>query len=335
MEKKNERGEASTRGEHKPHDRRAFLKALAVVLAGSLAPADALEIPPSPREVAPGIWFLEGVASKGDCNNAVIEMHDFLIVVDAGYPERAHDLMRIVPRLSHKPVRWVFDTHAHRDHAYGNIVWTKAGATTLAYKGVVDDMNRWEPSRWQTTMQIRPDVRATGQTDVQRPQRTFAGSRFTIRDIGPQGRVVEFLHFGWGHTPGDGFVWLPKERLLCTGDAAVNGPRNKLLDASLANWANVLDKALALQPKHVLPGHGEMGGPEILIGQRNFLLELLAAVRAQAARGMKPDAMLIQLSGQAARWVPANATAWRQDIETAYLEITSGKPAGANPHEWR
>lgn len=316
-------------------NRRVFSKMLAMVLVGSAAHVNALEIAPPPREVAPGVWFLEGVAAKGDCNNAVIEMRDSLIVVDAGYPERAHDVMRMIPQLSRKPVRWVFDTHAHRDHAYGNIVWTRAGATTLAYQGVVENMNRWEPARWLETMKLRPDVRATGENNVQRPERTFSGSKFTIRDPGPHGRVVEFLHLGWGHTPGDGVVWLPKERVLCTGDAAVNGPRNKLLDAWIANWAKVMDKALALHPQNVIPGHGAMGGAEILVGQRDFLLELMSAVRKQAARGLKPDAMHIQLTGQAAHWEPANPAAWRQDIETAYLENTSGKPAGANPHVWK
>ncbi|HEX8712328.1 MAG TPA: MBL fold metallo-hydrolase [Terracidiphilus sp.] len=316
-------------------NRRVFLQTLAIALAASVVPAAAEETAPPPKEVAPGVWFLEGVASKGDCNNAVIEMRNSLIVVDAGYPQRAKDVMRIIPQLSRKPVRWVFDTHAHRDHAYGNALWTRAGATTLAYKGVVDDMNRWEPARWQATMEIRPDVRATGEKNVQRPERTFSGPRFTIRDPGANGRVVEFLHLGWGHTLGDGFVWLPKERVLCTGDAAVNGPRNKLMDAWIANWAKALDQAQALQPKFVLPGHGEMGGAEILVGQRKFLFDLLAAVRRQTAQGLKPDAMQIQITGPAAHWQPANAAAWRQDIETAYLEITSGKPAGANPHVWK
>jgi cyclase len=316
-------------------NRRFFLRALGIGVAGLAVRANAVETAPPPKQVAPGVWFLEGVASRGDCNNAVIEMRDYLIVVDAGYPQRAQDVMRIVPQLSPKPVRWVFDTHAHRDHAYGNIIWTRAGATTLAYRGVVDDMNRWEPARWLVTMKIRPDVRATGELNVQRPEDTFSGDRFTVSDPGPNGRVVEFLHLGWGHTPGDSFVWLPKERVLCTGDAAVNGPRNKLLDAWIANWAKVLDKALTLQPKYVFPGHGAMGGPEILVGQRDFLLELMAAVRRQAAQGLKPDAMPIQLTGQAAHWEPPDPSAWRQDIETAYLEISSGKPAGANPHVWK
>ena len=310
------------------------MTALAFAFADSMTHAQTIE-PALPRQVAPGVWFLEGVASKGDCNNAVIEMNDYLIVVDAGFPSRAHDVMQIIPKLSPKPVRWVFDTHAHRDHAYGNSLWTKAGATTLAYKGVVDEMNRWEPGRWLETMKTRPDVSATGELDVQRPEKTFSGLRFTMRDPGSNGRVVEFLHLGWAHTPGDGFAWLPKERVLCTGDAAVNGPRNKLADASIASWARVMDRALALQPQYVLPGHGGMGGPEILTGQRDFLLELMATVKEQAARGLKPDAMHIQLNGPAASWEPTKAESWQQDIDTVYLEISSGKPAGANPHVWK
>jgi glyoxylase-like metal-dependent hydrolase (beta-lactamase superfamily II) len=61
-------------------------------------------------------------------------------------------------------------------------------------------------------------------------------------------------------------VWLPAERILATGDAAVNGPRNKLLDAYIENWPKCLEKAIALKPEHVLPGHGDAGGIEILTG---------------------------------------------------------------------
>ena len=75
---------------------------------------------------------------------------------------------------------------------------------------------------------------------------------------------------GLGHTPADGYVWLPKERVLCTGDAAVNGPRNKLWDANLANWPRALEKAIDSQPLFVLPGHGDAGGARFLKGNGSF-----------------------------------------------------------------
>ena len=257
--------------------------------------------PVPPREIAPGVWFLLGDASKGYSNTAVIEMNDYLIVVDANYPARARELMVELKQLSPKPVRYVFDTHAHGDHSYGNSIWTAAGATTLAYYKVVAEMDRYEPARWQAAEAKREDVRDLHQDDVQHPQMTFRKSPFILKDAT---REVDFLYLGWGHTQGDGYVWLPKERVLCTGDAAVNGPRNKLWDANMANWPRVLSKAMLLQPLFVLPGHGDAGGIEILFGQRQFLLDLYSAVMKQAREGKTPTEMSIQLPSGDRNWIP-------------------------------
>jgi cyclase len=282
--------------------------------------------------VVPGVWFLTG-DTNGYSNTVVIEMRDWLVVVDANYPGRAKELLEIVKGLSGKPVRYVFDTHAHGDHSYGNSVWTKAGATTVAFAGVTQEMDRWEPTRWRNALPKRPDLQATGETDVERPQMSIAGDKLVLND---GVREVDFLFLGWGHTPGDGYVWLPKERVLATGDAAVNGARNKLLDAYIANWPKALEKAIALGPEHVLPGHGDAGGIEILEGQRRFLIDLYAAVEAQVRAGKTPATMQIKLPGADDHWLPDSRPDLRQqDIETVYLEITKKAPAGSVPHEWK
>jgi cyclase len=305
--------------------------ALLAALLFSTATLHAESGPPQP--IAPGVWFTVGDSSKGYSNTVLIEMRDYLIVVDANYPGRAHELLALAKTLSPKPVRYVFDTHHHGDHAYGNSVWTAAGATTMAFQGVTDQMNRWEPARWQAALPKRPDLQATGDTDVQRPQMSIAGDKLILSD---RTREVDFLSFGWGHTPGDGYVWLPAERILATGDAAVNGPRNKLLDAWIANWPKALDRAVALKPLHVLPGHGDAGGIEILTGQQRFLADLYAAVKVQADAGKTPATMHIELPEPDNWWFPSTRPDLRQqDIETVFLELTAHAPAGSVPHEWK
>jgi glyoxylase-like metal-dependent hydrolase (beta-lactamase superfamily II) len=202
----------------------------------------------------------------------------------------------------------------------------------MAFRGVVNEMNRWEPERWQAAMAKRDDVRETGEQDVQRPQKILDGDSFVLKDAS---REIRFLFLGWGHTPGDGYVWLPKERVLCTGDGAVNGPRNKLLDANIANWPNVLDKAMALRPLHVLPGHGDAGGAEILSGQAKFLRDLYHEVKLQTDAGKTPAEMQIKLPDEDSNWVPNRPNGLQQDIETVYLELTSHVPAGSVPHVWK
>jgi cyclase len=91
---------------------------------------------------------------------------------------------------------------------------------------------------------------------------------------------VELLHLGVAHTRGDGFAWLPRERILFTGDACVNGPYNSVGDASIADWVRTLAAAEALKPRVVCPGHGLMAGPELLGRQRAFFELLQAEARA-------------------------------------------------------
>jgi glyoxylase-like metal-dependent hydrolase (beta-lactamase superfamily II) len=265
----------------------------------------------------------------GYSNTAVIEMQDYLIVVDANYPARARELMVEVKELSPKPVRYVFDTHAHGDHSYGNSLWTATGATTLAYYKIVAEMDRYEPTRWQAAEAKREDVREMHQVNVQRPLKTFRKSPFVLKDAT---REVDFLFLGWGHTPADGYVWLPKERVLCAGDAAVNGPRNKLWDANLANWPRALSKAIKLRPLYVLPGHGDAGGIEILEGQRQFLIDLYSAVKEQVDAGKTFGEIHVELPERDRNWVPKDM-AW--DIEANYTEITHHMPAGAVEHVWK
>ena len=94
-------------------------------------------IPGGVKQIAPGIWFREGeISDKGHCNNIWIEMKDYLIVVDANFPSGAEACLADIKKTTGKPIRYVFDTHHHGDHMYGNPIWTRLGATTLAHVGV-------------------------------------------------------------------------------------------------------------------------------------------------------------------------------------------------------
>jgi len=68
--------------------------------------------PGSVRIVVPGVWFLEGDTDQGHCNNVVIEMKDYLIVVDANYPGGARAAMAGVQQGGIPPLR--LGAHARR-----------------------------------------------------------------------------------------------------------------------------------------------------------------------------------------------------------------------------
>lgn len=290
------------------------------------------------KQVVPGVWFREGdLQNLEHCNNIIIEMKDYLIVVDANFPSGARLTLEAAKRLSGKPIKYVFDTHHHGDHAYGNPIWTQAGATTFAYKGVTEEMKRYEPKRWQEAAKERKDVAELNLSTAEPPQQTFDKSPFVLRDAT---REVRFYYFGWAHTRGDGFVYLPKERVLCTGDAVVNGPYNSTTDSNLGNWPTVLREAQKLGVEHVLPGHGPSGGEEILEGQLQFLIALRQGVLNAVTQGKKMQD-IVRMDGTKAVWtsiqLPDSVKNWVGpylpfQVKNAYEEITQHKPHGDLPH---
>jgi cyclase len=297
----------------------ASLAAVALFVARSDAAPETI------RLIAPGVWFREGDMEQGHCNNVIIEMKDYLVVIDANYPSGARGAMADCKRLSPKPVKYVFDTHHHGDHIYGNAVWTQAGATTIAFPGVAAEMKRLEPARWLAAVKSRPDVAELHRDTPEPPQQDISQPQFVLND---GQRKIEFLHFGWAHTRGDGFAYLPKEEVLCTGDAVVNGPHNATMDANIGNWPTVLRAAEKLKVKFVLPGHGVPGGRELITGQEQFMVELYKAVKAGVDQGKPVEDLQasVSLPVSVSNWV--SEASLKRQIKDAYDEIKQGKPRG-------
>jgi cyclase len=295
---------------------------------------DVRATPGDVKVIAPGVWFREGeIKDKGHCNNIWIEMKDYVIVVDANFPSGAQACVLDIKKTTQKPVKYVFDTHHHGDHAYGNPVWTRLGAITLAHVGVAEEMKRYEPQRWQESAKARQDVADLKLSSPEPPRQTFAGDKFVLDD---GTRKVEFHFFGWAHTRGDGFVYLPKEKILCTGDAVANGPYNYLADGNSANWPAVIAKAQRLDVTTVLPGHGPPGGKEVLSGQVQYLTELRKAVGDAVKAGRKLDDVVVKQGNRAETTIklPQSVKNWVDpqglpaQVEVVYKEITTGKPHG-------
>ena len=291
-------------------------------------------IPGDVKLIAPGVWFREGdLKEKGHCNNIWIEMKDYVVVVDANFPSGAQACLIDIKKTTQKPVKYVFDTHHHGDHAYGNPVWTRLGAITLAHAGVAAEMKRYEPQRWQETAKSRKDVGDLNLPTAEPPKQTFSEDKFVLDD---GTRKVEFHFLGWAHTRGDGFVYLPRERILCTGDAVANGPYNYMGDGNSANWPTVIEKARRFDVTTVLPGHGPPAGKEVLSGQARFFIELRKAVGDAIKAGRRLEDLVvkdgnrssttIKLPETVSNWVDTSALP--AHVEVVYKEISMGKPHG-------
>lgn len=240
------------------------------------------------EQVAPDVYFHEGdIKGSGHCNNGWIVFEDYVLVVDGNFPSGAQEIIPKIKAVTDKPIRFAFDTHHHGDHAYGNQVWVDNGAVPVAHAGVIAELKKYEtgyyggqPGRWEDAAKSRKDVAAS---KLKPP--TLLYNKDLIFDDGRQ--RVELLYFGVAHTHGDGFAWLPKERILFTGDACVNGPYNYMADGDSAQWVKTLAAAKKLGAQTICPGHGPVGTGRVLEDQQKYLVELRKQVKKYAGR--KPE----------------------------------------------
>jgi glyoxylase-like metal-dependent hydrolase (beta-lactamase superfamily II) len=302
--------------------------------------------------VAPDVYFHEGdIADSADavCNNGWIMFEDYVLVIDANFPAGAKLIINKIRALTDKPIRFAFDTHHHGDHAYGNQIYVENGGVPVAHTGVVEEMKRYEtgyyghePGRWESAMKERPDLKATR---LKPPSVLF--SKDLIFDDGKH--RAELMHLGVAHTHGDAVAWLPKERILFTGDMCVNGPYNFVGDGDVGKWVATLDAAKKLGANVVCTGHGPRSTASVLDDQQAFFRVLREQVGTemtkipldQAKAKIESIRATLKSNPQTARYVSdvtaGSADGFPSQVAKVYEELTGNKLAwrGQGPHDAR
>src|SRR5262249_2622900 len=132
------------------------------------------------------------------------------------------------------------------------------------------------------------------------------------------------------HTAGDAFLYLPKHRILCTGDACVNGAFNYTGHSDTASWIRVMERAKQLDVKLILPGHGAPAGKDLLDRQRRYFVELGEQVRQgiEAGKAFADITFAIDIPWYK-EWTGVEARSRKENVEHVYGELT-GRVAPAD-----
>ncbi|MFB7246691.1 MBL fold metallo-hydrolase [Streptomyces populi] len=203
------------------------------------------------------------------------------VLVDTAATEaRARRLRHVVDDLSPTPVDILVNTHSHGDHTFGNHLFERA--TVVAHRRAAAEM----AEHGLALTALWPDVR-WGHVEAGAPEVVF-DDRMTLPASGFR---IELIHLGPGHTAGDAVVWLADQRVLFTGDLVFSGATPFTLMGSVSGSLRVLDRLRALEPRVVVPGHGPVGGPELLDADADYLRWVRGLARQGLAEGLTPLAL--------------------------------------------
>ncbi len=254
-----------------------------------------MAMPPSPgslpahqfEKVAEGVYYSTATGSTTIGSNSVVIVNDQdVMVVDPGItPAAATSFIADVKTLTNKPIKYVVDTHYHYDHAFGNQVFgpdvtiighdttrrrlTGPGSMkerTYLTNGTAAIANRFTLLKRQIAEAPDAQQRAVLERQLAIHQQ-YADEQAKIRPTPPNAtlsrdmtlvrgtREIQVRFFGRAHTDGDIVVFLPKERMIATGDM-ITSALSYTGDAFIEEWPATLEGVLSLDFDTVLPGHG-------------------------------------------------------------------------------
>lgn len=224
------------------------------------------------REVADGVWVIpDSDHTPLVPNVGIITGSRATLVIDTGLgADNARAVLEQARRLSDRRRIFLTHTHCHPEHGFGanvlagevTIVYNDAQWNELEEKGSVllrlfrDGMPVLAPMLEGVEF-VRPDVGYTGSLNL---------------DLG-DGRIVEFREFGGAHSRGDQAILVRSSKsVLFTGDLVEEGYFGILGDheSHVVPWIDRLHRLEQLGPELVVPGHGRMGGPELIVEYREY-----------------------------------------------------------------
>jgi len=275
--------------------------------------------PPKVEDLGGGIFAYVQLDGSWGLNNAgFLVGRDGVTVIDTCFTERRTRLfLDTIRRVTTLPLRTLVNTHHHGDHTHGNYLLLPA-ATIIGHE------------------LCRQEVIATGHAAAA----LFRGVDWGKIEIAPpfvtlQERLslyvddleVELIYMGPAHTTNDIIAWIPRRKVLFTGDMIFNQGTPFAAMGSIAGWLGALETLRAMGPDTIVPGHGPLCGPEVIDEVGDYLRFVQEAARKGRETGLTPLQTAQQTDlGRFGDWLDAERLV--ANLHRAYSEL-HGEPRGA------
>ena len=273
------------------------------------------------EKVVEGVYYATATGSMTIGSNGVVIVNDDdVMLVDPGISAAAATtFLTDVKTLTNKPVKYVVDTHYHYDHAFGNQVFGPDvtiighdtarrrlnGPGSLKERTYLTNSTAAIASRFtllkrQIAEAKDPKERAIFERQLTIHQQ-YADEQPKLKPTPPNAtlsrdmtlhrgsREIQIRFFGRAHTDGDIVVFLPRERIVSTGDM-ITSALSYTGDAFVEEWPATLEGVLSLDFDTVLPGHGSVfKGKDHIRNLQAYWRDFYQQATALRKQGVSPE----------------------------------------------
>jgi len=236
------------------------------------------------------------------------------------------------PRTLAPPVLYVLNTTYRGSHSFGNqafdnvadIITSERAGKNMAHVDTV--------RRMREVLKTEFKVPGLDNHHMTPPTITFEGS-LTLRTPEIE---VKMISLGDCLGEGDCVIYLPQQKVLFAGDVVIPNfmPYTEGRTATTRNWIKALQYLNTLDIDTVVPGHGPVGGKDLIKNQLDFLTALVLEVKRAAEAGKNAEAAAKEIKlptyanwARYNEWLPGNVKLIHREL-TAPAAEKAADPAG-------
>ncbi len=220
----------------------------------------------TPQQISPHVWIIFAAdgfptpENRGMMSNVTFVVTSAgVVILDSGSSLQIGQMaIRMIRRITPKPVIAVFNSHFHGDHWLGNHAFAQAFGSSLPIYALPPTkalIEGFQGQTWAALMQKWTNQSTAG-TQIVPPNRTVSpGQVFTFGD------VTLKMHFhGRAHTESDLCVQVVEDQVTAVGDIAMANRIANIDDGSYPGTFKYYDALRAATGAQLwAPGHGQPG----------------------------------------------------------------------------
>lgn len=242
-----------------------------------------------------------------------------ILVIDTTFtPYHATEMLRLIRSVSQKPIKYVFNTHYHSDHTFGNQVFSAKVVANRRCREIMATLVRTEWSRESVRkwLEENPEFKEKlADLNITPPDVVF--DREYQIDLG--NLKVDLKHLG-GHTPGTSVAYVPSSKVLFAGDLMFKGRYPYIKDAHVQTWLAALGSLRQMDFDALVPGHGYLCKRDDLDNMVQYFENLLENCREFVGQGLALDEIVKRK--EFIRYARRNVDLHEENIRQTHAELT-------------
>ncbi len=278
-------------------------------------------------------------------NSGFIDIGNEVVVFDTfTTPNAARELRRAAEDITQKEIKFVFNSHYHGDHTFGNqifedvtIISTLKTRDLHEHKNIILDPHKEmeEMKQYLNQLEERLELErnpvlqisiknqlkemtkvyeSIPELHIVLPNVTFE-NKFVIHG---NTRNVEFYCYGGGHTPSDAFLYLPEEKIAFMGDIVLENLHPPIYNSQ--EFIDNLIKISKLDIQRIVPGHGNLVTNSQIDVMLNYLQHLNDRVSLALERGQQFEQILaLETPEEYSTWTGIDG--YKRNLNTIFNEL--------------